>query len=748
MTFNPGEQVGQYRIMEQLGQGGMATVFKAYHPSLDRYVAIKVLHPAFGEDPSFSARFQREARVVARLEHPNIVPIYDYAEHEKRPYLVMKFIEGETLKARVQRGLLLPDEIECIIEAVGAGLHYAHKQGVLHRDVKPSNVLLSKDGQVYLADFGLARIAQSREITLTSDMIIGTPQYISPEQAMARKDLDEGTDIYSFGVMIYEIVVGRVPFNADTPFSVIHDHIYAALPLPSKVNPDVSPDVERVLLKALAKDRSDRYPDIDSMVQDFKTAWKSQQIWKTQAETVIAVSQLEGVGETVPTVPSALGSLSAVVAAESAPVTEIQKSKPRLLWVWIATAAVALLVLSLILIALRGRAPSIPPTAKVILPAQTSKAPTPKPTSMVARPTVTKSSAYPPCVLLQANFDNGQVPPDWSAPPNWRVQDGALCGQGHVFTGASKGDNWRDYRAKFRLRLDSGSIHLNLRQASVPGGLNRYLFVVDQKGFSLEKQIGETFKSNLESLSLPFALDQWIPVELVVQGNRQLLLINGVIVLDFTDQDNPIGAGTFTLETLDSSACVDDILVSDLAGKPPADVLYEQHFDNPQSLQGWETTDAQGNPNTAWQVKDGALCGSGHNWAVFTAMPLNDFTMKYRLTLKDGAVHLNSRLGDRSRYFTWIGTINSTATLSKDTPAKASSLLTSGHARLLSGRDYDVMASVIGGRLQFWLNGKRVYDFTDKAPLGRGIIGFESLDAQSVCIDDLVISLPSLAQTP
>ena len=301
MSFNPGEQIGPYRILEQLGQGGMATVFKAYHPALDRYVAIKVLHQAFLEDPNFQARFQREARVVAKLEHPNIVPIYDYAEHEKRPYLVMKFIEGETLKARLQRGPLPASEIERIVEAVGAGLYYAHTQGILHRDIKPSNVMLSKDGQIYLADFGLARIAQSGESTLTSDMILGTPQYISPEQAIAKKDLDEGTDIYSFGVMIYEMVVGRVPFSADTPFSVIHDHIYTSLPLPSSVNPNVSSDVERVLLKALAKDRPDRYPDVDSMVQAFKEAWMNQ------TETIIGASQPESSPEAVvaPPIPPA-----------------------------------------------------------------------------------------------------------------------------------------------------------------------------------------------------------------------------------------------------------------------------------------------------------------------------------------------------------------------------------------------------------------------------------------------------------
>ncbi len=274
MPFNPGENVGPYRIIEQLGQGGMATVFKAYHASLDRYVALKVLHPAFTEDQTFIARFQREARLVAKLDHPNIVPIYDYSNHEGRPYLVMKFIEGETLKARMARGPLDSGELSRIIEAVGAGLSYAHKAGILHRDIKPSNVLLAPDGSIYLADFGLARIAQAGESTLSSDQIMGTPQYISPEQAMGKKDLDEGTDIYSFGVMLYEMVVGQVPFSADTPFSIIHDHIYSPLPMPRVINPNVPEPVERVLLKALAKERADRYEDVTSMVAAFRQAWQ------------------------------------------------------------------------------------------------------------------------------------------------------------------------------------------------------------------------------------------------------------------------------------------------------------------------------------------------------------------------------------------------------------------------------------------------------------------------------------------
>ena len=266
MAFVTGANVGPYRIIEKLGQGGMATVYKAYHAALDRNVALKVLHPAFKEDPQFLERFHREAKLVARLEHPNIVPIYDFAEHEGQPYLVMKFIPGETLKARLKSGDFTLDEGNQILEALGSAFSYAHESGILHRDVKPSNILLGDDGRIYLADFGLARIAELGASTLSGDMLMGTPHYISPEQARGVKDLDERTDIYSLGIVAYEMVVGRVPFSADTPFSIIHDHIYTPLPLPCEVNPAVPAEIQNVLLKALAKNREDRFESAQQMV--------------------------------------------------------------------------------------------------------------------------------------------------------------------------------------------------------------------------------------------------------------------------------------------------------------------------------------------------------------------------------------------------------------------------------------------------------------------------------------------------
>lgn len=286
MPFQVGETVGPYRITDQLGQGGMATVYKAYHPSLDRYVAIKVLHPAFKEDETFYMRFQREAQVVARLEHPNIVPVYDMATKEAEPYIVMKFIEGQTLKHRLKRQPLTLEETLAVIPAVSAALTYAHKEGYLHRDVKPSNVLMDADNTPYLADFGLARIVSTGESTMSHDVLIGTPNYISPEQARGDKDLGPSTDIYSLGIMLYEIVVGRVPFSADTPYAVVHDHIYKPLPMPTRVNPTVPVQVEGVLLKALAKNPNDRYETAVELAEAFQDAVAAAEMNELSAASV------------------------------------------------------------------------------------------------------------------------------------------------------------------------------------------------------------------------------------------------------------------------------------------------------------------------------------------------------------------------------------------------------------------------------------------------------------------------------
>lgn len=272
MMLQAGDLVGAYRVERQIGSGGMATVYLANHEKLDRKVALKVIHPNLLEDQNFKTRFEREAKIIARLDHPNIVPVYDFSEHNGQPYLVMKAIEGQTLKRRLRGGALPLEEIKGIMHAVAGALDYAHRQGVLHRDIKPSNIIIDENGTPYLTDFGLARLAQSGETTLSVDVMLGTPYYVSPEQAQSSPNIDGRADVYSLGVVLYELLVGRVPFMADTPYGTVHDHIYKEPPPPSSLNPEITPEVEAVVMRALAKNPADRYQTARELVEAFEAA--------------------------------------------------------------------------------------------------------------------------------------------------------------------------------------------------------------------------------------------------------------------------------------------------------------------------------------------------------------------------------------------------------------------------------------------------------------------------------------------
>ncbi|GAB4513842.1 MAG: hypothetical protein OHK0046_15080 [Anaerolineae bacterium] len=265
-------RIGPYEVNEQVGAGGMATVYRGYQPRLDRSVAIKVMHQMLMQDPNYRARFEREARIIARLDHPSIVPIYDYDTQDGQPYLVMKFIQGKTLKDVLAEGTLPLEAIRGMMRQIADALTYAHEEGVLHRDIKPSNILIDENGHPYLTDFGLARIASQGESTMSVDTMVGTPQYVSPEQAQGNPDLDAHTDIYSLAVILYELVAGRVPFSGEHAYAIIHKQIYAAPPAPSELNPEVPPEVDRVLLRALDKDPAQRYHTPNELIAAFEGA--------------------------------------------------------------------------------------------------------------------------------------------------------------------------------------------------------------------------------------------------------------------------------------------------------------------------------------------------------------------------------------------------------------------------------------------------------------------------------------------
>ena len=252
-----GRTLGQYEIREEIGRGGMATVYKAYQPSLGRYVAIKVLPPYHADADIFIARFIREARAVARLEHPHILPIYDFGREGELSYIVTKYVEGGTLKDQLGHPFDL-QRAASIIAQVASALDYAHDQGIIHRDVKPSNILLDHGEWALLTDFGLAKMIGASARITGSGVGIGTPAYMSPEQGQGL-EVDRRSDVYSLGVILYEMLTGHTPYEADSPLSVMVQHITQPLPSPRAVNPNIPAAVERVILKALVKDPAYRY---------------------------------------------------------------------------------------------------------------------------------------------------------------------------------------------------------------------------------------------------------------------------------------------------------------------------------------------------------------------------------------------------------------------------------------------------------------------------------------------------------
>ena len=329
--LQPGQNIGPYRVMEQVGQGGMASVYKAYHASMDRYVAIKVLPFQFFQNEEFRARFRREVKVIASLEHPYILPVYDSGEDNDMPYLAMRYLETGSLKRRLQHGRLNLDEIDPIFTQLSTALGYAHERDVIHLDIKPANVLIDRRGDIFLTDFGIAKLVGDTAEFTASGAITGTPAYMSPEQAQGYP-LDPRSNIYSLGIILYELVTGRVPFEAETPLAVILKHLQEPLPLPSEIDPATPLAVERVILKALAKDREDRYEN----TQLFLTGWKQALGQASEPSTsqpylpptVIERSPLENEATEAMTAATVLATENISQAPFPAPAPALESNRP------------------------------------------------------------------------------------------------------------------------------------------------------------------------------------------------------------------------------------------------------------------------------------------------------------------------------------------------------------------------------------------------------------------------------------
>ena len=273
MSVVPGTEIGPYRVEEQIGRGGMATVYKAYQSALARFVAVKVLPEFLASEPGFKERFQLEAVAVARLRHPNIVAVYDYSDSSGTAYIVSEYVEGGTLAQQMGKALP-PEYVITTLRPVAAALDYAHARGIIHRDVKPSNILLGMSGSPVLGDFGLVKMVEGGPALTQTGTLIGTPAYMSPEQCTGR-DVGPATDLYALGIIAYEMLTGKLPYDADTPAAVINAQVTGPLPSARVVNPALPGGVDRVLAKALAKRPQDRYPDAGAFVAALETAISS-----------------------------------------------------------------------------------------------------------------------------------------------------------------------------------------------------------------------------------------------------------------------------------------------------------------------------------------------------------------------------------------------------------------------------------------------------------------------------------------
>ena len=416
------EKIGRYKIISELGRGGMATVFDANDPSFDRRVAVKVLPHTFLHDPQFRVRFEREAKMVAALEHSAIVPVYDFGEDDGQPYIVMRLMSGGSLADKLKDGKLSLEEAAQIMTRLAPALDAAHTKGIIHRDLKPGNILFDQYNNAFLSDFGIARMTTGAD-TITGSKILGTPAYMSPEQIQGEKDIDGRSDLYSMGVMFYQMLVGNTPYQATTPAKVMMMHILEPVPNLLGAMPDVPPAVEAWLEKVLAKEPDDRFSTAREMADALTDAMLGKSPPPPSADKTMIASGLKPPAPQKP--PSVVITPKAPQAAAAVPLPP-RRTSTKLRWLSISIGVAALLgigaiaVIALIFAGLKGggllamltqATATSPATVTVTSVADTH---TPEPTiteqlvdvpaeaSPTPPPTATEASPTPPPTATEA----------------------------------------------------------------------------------------------------------------------------------------------------------------------------------------------------------------------------------------------------------------------------------------------------------------------------------------------------------
>ena len=346
---------GRYEIGELIGRGGMADVHVGVDTRLGRKVAIKLLKPSLAYDPAFRSRFRREAQDAAKMAHPTIVRIFDAGEESYReqggveallPFIVMEFVDGRLLKDVVAEGAMPPAEAARVVGQVLTALEYSHRAGVVHRDIKPGNIMITSSGQVKVMDFGIARAISDSSATLAeTSAIVGTASYFSPEQARG-ETVDARTDLYSTGIVLFELLTGRAPFRGDNPVAVAYQHVNAEAAPPSSLNPVVSPAMDAVVLRALAKDRFERYQSAAEFRADVESAAAGDVPQRKQVAVNDGFTQtLFGVN---PTATAGSEATLRQLAVDRDQRIERTQSRPPVAWIWAGVVALAVIIVAVV----------------------------------------------------------------------------------------------------------------------------------------------------------------------------------------------------------------------------------------------------------------------------------------------------------------------------------------------------------------------------------------------------------------
>jgi serine/threonine-protein kinase len=327
------EKIGRYEIKSELGRGGMATVYRGWDPLFEREVAVKVLPPELlHSDPQFKMRFEREAKIIASLEHPSIVPVYDVGDDAGQPYFVMRYMSGGSLSDRIKAKNLTVEDALKILNQLAPGLDEAHAKGIVHRDLKPSNILFDGKGTPYISDFGIAKLSQAQSSGMTGSAIIGTPAYMAPEQAQGT-GVDGRTDIYAVGIILFEMLTGKQPYEADTPMAVAFKHITDPVPNIHEANPALPESVNTVIQKAMAKNKDERFATASEMVNTLRNISSAQ---KVSVDMPTVKGALPTAGAQIPAAKTAMASPRAA---------EMPVAKPFNIW---------LVIVPVVLVAMLG----------------------------------------------------------------------------------------------------------------------------------------------------------------------------------------------------------------------------------------------------------------------------------------------------------------------------------------------------------------------------------------------------------